>query len=89
MTIVQIANTEPHLENVVFTPTVFHFNASFTSNRIYPMDEYTPALAAAHGVRAAYKHAFDYDRLVKYAKDTISDEFLPETMKEGQNHAAA
>ncbi len=87
--LVQIANTEPHLENVVFTPTVFHFNASFTSNRIYPMDEYTPALAAAHGVRAAYKHAFDYDRLVKYAKDTISDEFLPETMKEEQKHDAA
>ena len=48
--IVQIAGSEPYLENVLFTPTVYHFNARFTSNRIYPMDEYTKELAAVHGV---------------------------------------
>ena len=87
--IVQIADTKPYLENVVFTPTVFHFNSSFTSNRIYPMDEYTPALAAAHGVRTAYKHTLDYNRLRKYATDTIDPEFLPDSLKEDKKNEAA
>ena len=87
--IVQIAGSEPYLENVLFTPTVYHFNARFTSNRIYPMDEYTKELAAVHGVRTYYKHTLDYDRLLKYASDTIDAEFLPDSLKEVDNNDAA
>lgn len=79
--IVKTDNEYPCIENVVFNPTVFHFNSDFRGNRIYFMQDYTPELAAKHGVKCYYKNSLSYDRLVGYAKNTVSEEFLPEDMK--------
>ena len=77
--IVSVDDGKPYLENVVFNPTVFHFPSNFYGNTVYLMEDYTPELAAIHGVRGYYRNALSYDRLVKYATDTISAEFLPES----------
>ena len=79
--IVQIADAEPYIDNVLFTPTVFHFPSNFYNNTIYLMEDYTPELAAVHGVRTFYKHTLTYDRLIEYATDTIDEQFLPEFLK--------
>ena len=68
---------EPSLENVVFMPTVFHFGGNFLGNNVMPFEEYTPELAALHGVRTYYGHQMSYDTLMGYIKNTVSDEFLP------------
>lgn len=77
--IVQLGDNKPQLENVIFTPTVFHFPASFFDNTIYLMEDYTPELAAVHGVKTFYRHTLTYDRLIKYACGTVSREFLPQS----------
>ncbi len=79
--IVKTDDEKPYIENVVFNPTVFHFNSNFKGNKVYFIEDYTPELAAKHGVRGYYKNSLYYDRLVKYATDTISAEFLPEDMR--------
>lgn len=79
--IVKTDDQKPYIENVVFNPTVFHYNSNFRGNKVYFMQDYTPELAARHGVSGYYKNSLYYDRLLKYAKDTISAEFLPEDMK--------
>ena len=68
----------PHLENVVFTPTVFHFAGSFLENNVLPFEQYTPELAALHGVRTYFGHQMSYDILRGYIDNTIDEEFLPE-----------
>lgn len=69
---------QPVLENVVFMPTVFHFGGNFLGNNVMPFEQYTPDLAAVHGVRTYYGHAMSYDTLLGYINNTIDDEFLPE-----------
>jgi len=68
----------PVLENILYSPTVFHFNGSFTDNNVYLMSDYTQELASVHGVRRYYGNNLSYDRLLQYATDTIDPEFLPE-----------
>ncbi len=79
--IVHSEETAPYLDNVVFVPTVFHFTANFMTNEVYRMEDYTPELAAVHGVRLYYSHSLSYDRLLQYATDTIDSEFLPDFFK--------
>ena len=76
--IVQLGNNKPYLDNVILNPTVFHFPRTFYNNTIYLMQDYTRELAQEHGVIHFYKHSLSYDRLIKYATDTIDVEFLPE-----------
>lgn len=82
--IVKIADGKPGIENVQFIPTVFHFPSSFFDNTIYLMEDYTPELAAVHGVKHFYRHELSYERLINYAKDTIDAEFLPAFLR-GEN----
>ncbi|MBS7297571.1 MAG: CapA family protein [Eubacteriales bacterium] len=78
--IVKTDGEKPYIENAVFNPTVFHFNSNFRGNKVYFMQDYTPELAAKHGVRGYYKNVLSYEGLVNYAKKTISKEFLPDNM---------
>ncbi|MBR5586813.1 MAG: CapA family protein [Clostridia bacterium] len=80
--IVQVDDGDACLENVVFEPTVFHYNANLMSNTVYPMSQYTPELAARHGVRTFFGNSLNLDTLHQYVYDTISPEFLPEEFKE-------
>ncbi len=83
--IVQLGDNHPYLENVVFNPTVFHFPSNFFNNTIYLMEDYTPELAAVHGVKHFYRHNLSYEQLLKYATDTIDSEFLPMSLKTNNN----
>ena len=76
--IVHSEEKAPCLENVMFTPTVFHFYGNFLGNNVMPFEEYTPELASAHAVRTYYGHSMNYDTLLDYIKNTVSSEFLPE-----------
>lgn len=78
--IVGVGDNRPYIQNVVLHPTVFHFPSSFVGNKVYLMEDYTPELAAVHGVKNYYKHTLTYDGLIKYAKDTIDPEFLPASL---------
>ncbi len=68
---------KPFVENVIFNPTVFHFNSKFYQNTVYPMQEYTEELANAHGVRTYYKNSISLSMLRKYVTNCILPEFLP------------
>lgn len=73
---------KPYIENVIFNPTVFHYNSNFRGNKVYFMQNYTPELAAKHGVRGYYKNPLSYEKLLSYAKTTISPEFLPDELQQ-------
>lgn len=69
------------IENAVFNPTVYHFNARFRDNSVHLIQNYSEELAAKHGVRMSYGHTISYERLLKYATDTIAPEFLTDKLK--------
>lgn len=79
--IVSVDNGKPYLENVAFTPTVFHFPSSFYGNKIYLLEDYSQSLAKSHGVSTFYRNSISYDMLVNYVKTYISEEFLPEAFR--------
>ncbi len=70
------------LENATFRPTVFHYATTFYSQCIYPMEDYTEALAAKHGVQNyGTSHLASYADLVSYTKQLIAAEFLSEAFR--------
>lgn len=79
--IIHSQGENPEIENVVYTPTVFHFNGSFTDNNVYLFENYSDKLAQNHGVRQYYGHSFSFDRLKEYVNNTIGNEFLPDSLK--------
>ncbi len=46
------------IKDYKLTPTVCHFPASFSPNRVIPLSDYTQADAARHAVRTHYRHDF-------------------------------
>ena len=52
-----------------------HYDAGKSNVRTYLFRDYTPELAQAHGVRAAYP-SFGYDYIRQTAQTYISSEFL-------------
>lgn len=70
-----------HIEDPVFTPTVYYFDGNFYSNCVYYMTDFTEALAASHGVGAAYGNATSLAKLRSYVTNCIDAEFLPEAFK--------
>lgn len=79
--IVHSNTKKPYIDNVLFTPTVFHFTSDFMTNEVYRMEDYPAELANVHGVKGYYGHKLSYEGLLKYATDTIDEEFLPEFFK--------
>lgn len=75
--IVKNGNEKPHIENPVFTPTMYHFERDFRNNKVYYLQDYTKELANKHAVSNYYGNKMLYDRLYKYVTDTIDKEFLP------------
>lgn len=75
--IVQKNDEKPYIENPVFTPTMYHFEKNFRNNKVYYLYDYTAELASKHAVTNYYGNSLSYDRLFKYATDTIDAEFLP------------
>jgi len=68
------------VENPVFIPTVFWFDGGFYNNTVWPMEEISAEMVAAHGI-SNYGNYTSLERLKKYVTDTISPEFLPDSIK--------
>lgn len=56
-------------------PVITHYDSGRSNVRNYLYRDYTPELAAQHGMRA-YDSTFSYDQLRKIAESSISSEFL-------------
>lgn len=70
------------VDNVLFSPTVFWYGNDWYGTHLYPMNEFTPELAASHGVKIdGYKITVESAR--QFITNVIDEEFLPEYMKEG------
>lgn len=82
LTIKKEDSSRPYIDKVVFNPTVFHFSSDFYTNIVYYMEDYTEELANLHGVSRYYGHTLTFERLISYAKNTISEEFLTERFKD-------
>lgn len=81
--IVTDGTARPHVENVVFIPTVIYFNSWFYENSVYPLEDFTEALAQSHGM-ATYdngtyqdNHHTSLSELYSIVRSVISAEFLP------------
>ena len=57
---------EPEIDGFELIPIVTHYDSNYSNVRLYKLSDYTPELAAAHGVRANSR--FDYDYIIEYLK---------------------
>lgn len=55
---------EPEINGWELIPIVTHYDANYSNVRLYTLSDYTPELAAAHGVRANSR--FDYGYITEY-----------------------
>ncbi len=62
-------------ENVKFSGVVNHYGSGYANIRIYPLDEYTPELADAHGM-VSKNPGFDLEYLQSLLEEVIDREFL-------------
>lgn len=60
--------------NVIFIPTVTHYDYNYRNLRIYRLQDYTAELANAHGVREYGDFSLEY--IHKIVNNSISAEFL-------------
>lgn len=56
------------IKDYKLTPTVCHYPASFSPNRVIPLSSYTQADAAHHAVRTHYRHDFSLSSLRERAE---------------------
>ena len=75
--IVPHEGAKPTIENVLFIPTFFHFDSAFKVNHIYLYKDYTDELARSHGI-SYYGNSTTLDKLKRYVKNTIHEQFLPD-----------
>lgn len=68
-------NAEISLEEPYFVPTITHYDTEYSNIRNYLLKDYTPELAAKHGVRA-YDSRFSYDYVQNVVESVIPQEFL-------------
>lgn len=73
------------IENPIYNPTVTHYNKQRLGLQVYLMEDYTAELAALHGC-PSYGQTTDYkiwslDKIRGFAKNNVSDEFLPDFLK--------
>ncbi len=63
------------IENVKVYPTITHYDANFSNIRSYMYQDYTPELAAAHGVRERYP-GFTMEYIQSVLNEHIAPEYL-------------
>lgn len=64
----------PVISDVRLTPIVTHYDNGYANLRLYKLSDYTPELAAAHGVHNY--SSFGYDFIVEKLKSAIDERFL-------------
>ena len=58
-----------------FTPLINHFDPGYCNFVIYPFEQYSPEIAATHGVRA-FDSAFSYEYMETLIHNTVQESFL-------------
>lgn len=64
----------PEISDVRLTPIVTHYDNGYGNLRLYKLSNYTPELAAAHGVHSY--SSFEYDFIIDTLKKSIDEKFL-------------
>lgn len=64
----------PVISDVKLTPIVTHYDNGYANLRLYKLSDYTPELAAAHGVHSY--SSFGYDFIIDKLKNAIDERFL-------------
>lgn len=64
----------PVISDIRLTPIVTHYDYSYANLRLYKLSDYTPELAAAHGVRQY--GAFSYDYIIDVLRGAVDKDFL-------------
>ncbi len=77
--IVQDDLGETRVENPLLVPMMCHYSMTRDSLKLYTLENYTDELVSAHG--AQLNGAFTMDTLYGYVKNTIDEEFLPDSFK--------
>lgn len=68
-------NSTVSVESPYFVPTITHYDAEYSNIRNYILADYTPEMAAKHGVKA-YDSKFSYDYIENIVYTVIPEEFL-------------
>ena len=68
-------NSTISIESPYFVPTITHYDAEYSNIRNYILADYTPEMAAKHGVKA-YDSKFSYDYIENIVYTVIPEEFL-------------
>ena len=63
------------IENPYFVPTITHYDTNYTNIRNYLLADYTPDMAATHGVKE-HDGKFSYDYIENIVYSVIPEEFL-------------
>ncbi len=63
------------IENPYFVPTITHYDSNYTNIRNYLLADYTPEMAAKHGVKS-YDGKFSYEFIENIVYSVIPEEFL-------------
>lgn len=69
-----VEEAQPVISDVKLIPIVTHYDGNYSNVRIYKLSQYTPELAAAHGVNSM--SVFGYDYIFKVLEKNISPEYL-------------
>lgn len=77
--IVQDDLGETRIENPLLIPMMCHYSMTRDSLKLYTLENYTDELVSAHG--AQLNGAFTMNTLHGYVKNTIDEEFLPDSFK--------
>lgn len=64
----------PVISDIRLTPIVTHYEHSYANLRLFKLSDYTPGLAAAHGVRQY--GAFSYDYIIDVLKGAVDEKYL-------------
>lgn len=67
---------ETSVQSPVLVPLVTHFESQFWATRVYLLQDYTPALAARHGI-LGYDSRFSCDYLQTLYESVVSEAFRP------------
>ncbi|MBR5521612.1 MAG: CapA family protein [Oscillospiraceae bacterium] len=68
-------NETIYIDDVYFVPTIAHYDYNYKNIRNYLLKDYTPELAATHGVQA-FDSKFSYDYIENIVYSVIPEEFL-------------
>jgi poly-gamma-glutamate synthesis protein (capsule biosynthesis protein) len=71
------------IQDLQITPIITHYERGHSNVRLYPLVDYTPELAAVHGIEShsSFSHTYhgglwSYDYIYRMLRRTVRDEFL-------------